>query len=404
MATWESFDAFLTSASEMKSDQSRRQLVNELMHERNDWPWIEGNRATFVFFQPGVSKVAVNLDIIEGDPPFIPMTRLEGTDLWYAQHEFLLDDLLDYLIVVDDPMTPLRSDVNLLQRIQKHWQMDPLNSHRLRSAQMETSVLKMPGARPFPNWEAMPAVPDGLVTEQTFSSEVMGFSNRRLWVYTPPDYDRQSATPYPLLILFDGQWMVGPLQVPYIADALIKHRRLQPPVVAMLESGSQNERIKDFISSSDIYDALMNELIPFVQGEYRVAEGNFGVGGVGEGAIAAAYVALQNPSAFTKLMMLSPPLGRSKAQGRLLEYADRFDNADDVPNRIFQSVGRYEINTRFYKPGLALAGILQRRQANKGDTNHKFVELGSGHGLVAFRSVLPEALAHIFPGEAFGVG
>jgi hypothetical protein len=40
---------------------------------------------------------------------------------------------------------------------------------------------------------------------------------------------------------------------------------------------------------------------------------------------------------------------------------------------------------------------LQRRMHERGDVEHIFVQLGSGHGLPAFRSVLPEALAHIFP-------
>ena len=31
--------------------------------------------------------------------------------------------------------------------------------------------------------------------------------------------------------------------------------------------------------------------------------------------------------------------------------------------------------------------------------NYKFVELGSGHSLAAFKSVMPEALAHVFPAQ-----
>ncbi|MCA9914074.1 MAG: hypothetical protein KC496_12020, partial [Anaerolineae bacterium] len=106
-----------------------------------------------------------------------------------------------------------------------------------------------------------------------------------------------------------------------------------------------------------------------------------------------------NPAVFSHLIMVSPPLGKGQMQAKLVEYAERFDKAPILPRRIFQSVGRYELANRFYKPGLALAGILQRRQANRGDIDHIFAVLGSGHGLPAFRSILPEALAHTFPGE-----
>ncbi len=47
---------------------------------------------------------------------------------------------------------------------------------------------------------------------------------------------------YPLLIFQDGQWANGPLQMPAIADVLIKHKRMKPMVIAMLQSGSHQER------------------------------------------------------------------------------------------------------------------------------------------------------------------
>lgn len=400
MATWETFEAFLEDVQQMNNNESRRQLVNELMREHNDWPWINGNTATFVYFQPNAHNVAVNLDTIDADPPFLPMTQLAGTDLWYAQHAFEPDDLLDYLIVVDDPMTPLKDERNLLQRIQKHWQMDMLNPRRLRAQQIETSVLRMPLARPFPNWEIMPGVQRGSVDESSFRSAQMGGTEHALWVYTPLDYDRRGA--YPLLILLDGQWMNGPMQVPAMADALIKHKRLQPLVIAMLESGNQANRLQDFVSNDQYATTIVEELLPQLQQDYAINTANLGIGGVDLGAIAAAYTALNYAQTFASLIMLSPPLGRGRAQDRLLEYAQRFENEPTLPHNIFQSVGRYEIGTRFYKPALALAGILQRRQAARGDINHRFVELGSGHGLVPFRAMMPEALAHSFPGQAFG--
>lgn len=394
MARWTSFNQFLNEAQAADPD-NRQTLVDDLLREHPETPWIEGTLVTFLFTGVGVERVAVNLDIIENDPPFIPMTQLEGTTLWYAQRRFRPDDLLDYLIVVDDPMTPLASEQNLLQRIARHWCIDARNPVRMSTAQMEVSVLRMPKARPFPDWSRF-NVPRGQIFEHEFSSVQMHFENRKLWVYTPPGYDPQANT-YPLLVLFDGQWMLGPLQVPYIADALVKHKRMQPTVIAMLQSGSQSQRVQEFVSNDRHYAAILTELLPFLQDAYSLDATDLGVGGVDVGAIAAAYCALRNPAVFSHLIMLSPPLGRGQAQERLVEYADRFASARLLPQRIFQSVGRYENRKRFYDPGLALGLILQRREIERGDIDHEFIEIGSGHGLVAFKAAFPEALAHIFP-------
>ncbi len=390
------FQRFLQEVTQKSSPDQRQAHVNAFLRE-NTFPLIEGNLVTFVYSGVGVERVAVNLDIIDRDPPFLPMTQLADTTLWYVQHRFKSDDLLDYLLVVDDPMTPLKDERNLLARINRYWRVDPRNPLKMQTAQMDVSVLRMPKARPFPQWSSFGDVPRGKIYEHEFSSAQMNFRDRKLWVYTPPTYEADPDREYPLLILFDGQWMIGGLEVPAIADALIKHQRLEPILIAMLQSGTQANRVAEFVSNDKHYAAILTELLPFLQGQYRVDATNLGLGGVDIGAIAAAHAALKNPAVFSHLIMLSPPLGRGKAQEKLLEYANRFENARVLPRRIFQSVGRYESLTRYYKPNLALGLILQRREVQRGDIDHEFIELGSGHGLVAFKSALPEALAHTFP-------
>lgn len=394
MPRWDSFELFLEEASQTPVNQ-RQELVTALLRERPEWPWSKGNQATFIYTMLGADRVAVNLDTLKGDPPFAPMTRLEGTTLWYVTLEFEDDDLLDYLLAINDPMTPLAQEKDIVARINRHWRTDPMNHIRMHTAQMDVSVLRMPKARPFPDWSKMSRVKHGQVYEHNFNSAQLRFTGRKLWVYTPPGYE-DSGLMYPLLIFQDGQWGVGPLQLQHIADALIKHKRMEPVIIAMKQSsGDQAERIKTYVSNDRHYTMLLTEMLPFLQSHYRIDSANLGMGGVGIGAIAAAHAALKNPAVFSHLIMVSPPLGKGIAQEQLRQYAVRFENAAVLPRRIFQSVGRHEARSRFYLPAHVLRGILQKRD----DVNYKFAEIGSGHGLVAFRSILPEALAWVFPGE-----
>ena len=102
-----------------------------------------------------------------------------------------------------------------------------------------------------------------------------------------------------------------------------------------------------------------------------------------------------------KSKLAVPPLGKGPAQDELENYIGRFKSAPLLPTRIFQSVGRYEQPARFYKPAHALREVLQARVADRGDIAYGFAEIGSGHGLVGFRSVFPEALAHVYPGSVW---
>lgn len=395
MPRWQSFERFLADALETPLEQ-RQALVNSLLKERPNWPWVDGTQATFIYERPGANTVAINLDTITEDPPFVPMENLAGTTLWHITLPFKADDLLDYMVVVNDPMTPIKNDTDVMGRIQRYWMADPYNPIRISSRQMNVSVLRMAEARPFPDWSKFAGVDKGSINEHTIDSTQLGFQNRKLWVYTPPHYG-ESQREYPLLILMDGEWMTGPLQVAAIADTLIKHGRMEPVVIAMIGSGDQLNRAKTLVSNDRHYLFLLTELLPFVQTRYRIDATNLGVGGVSEGAIAAAHAAIKNPAVFSHLMMISPPLGKGAAEEKLREYAQRFDSANVLPKRIFQSVGRYEMPSRFRVPAYILRTVLNRRSQN---TEYQFVEAGSGHGLVGFRSVMPEALAWVYPAEA----
>ena len=392
MAGWSSFSSFLAEAWNISEDK-RQALVDTLLQERSEWPWINGAEATFICTGSRVESAALNLDNLKTDPPLKPMIRLGGTDLHYVNHVFAQDDLLDYLIAINDPMTPLAKETDLTARVTKHWKIDAHNPKQMQTSTMDVSVLQMPQARPFPDWALMKTGHQGNTVEHKMDSKQLGVTGRKVWVHTPPSYKDSNLT-YPLLILQDGQWMASPLQVPMMADVLVKHGRMAPVVIAMIQSGNQEDRLRDYVGNDQYYTFIMTELIPFLQTHYRIDPTNLGIGGASAGAIAGMDAALKNPAIFSGLMMFSPPLGKGTAQDKLAKYIDNMKNARLLPQRIFHSVGRYEAKARFLLPNQLLSKTLSERQ----DTDYRFVELASGHGLVAFRSVLPEALAHIFPG------
>ncbi len=393
MPRWTDFDTFVAEVERARRDGDRQTLVDELMIERREWPWIQGNKATFIFNSLGARKnVSLNLDTIKADPPFAPLKQLEGTTLWHLTRTFAEDDLLDYLLAVDDPLTPLSQEADILARVTQFWRVDPANRLKMSTEQQDVSVLRMTDARPYLDWTALGAVPRGTVDTLTFDSDQLHFKGRSLWVYTPPGYEG-SGLAYPLLILQDGQWANGPLQVPAIADALIKHNRLAPLVIAMVQSGAQSERLLEYTSNDQHYNSLVLEILPLMQSQYRIDSAHIGIGGVANGAVAAAHAALKNPAVFNSLIMISPPLGKGQDEDLLSQYRARFEQASVLPSRIFQSVGRYEGKARFLRPAQALHNILDKRSMN----GYTYTEIGSGHGLVAFRSIMPEALAWAFP-------
>lgn len=393
MSRWSTFSAFLKEA-QSTPENTRQALVTQLLAERPQFPWISDLQATFIYRDSHAQQVALNLDTIPSDPPFAPMQRLAGTDLWHVTREFVADDLLDYLFAVNDPMTPLSTDANLTHRVSQYWKADPLNPLQMKTATFDVSVLRMNHARPFPDWASFANIPHGNVTEHNLDDEGLDITNRKMWVYTPPQYAEREAM-LPVLLIHDGQWANRQLQVPAMIDTLIKHGRMQPALVAMLQSDAGEARNREYLNNPLHTTFLLEKVIPKLNAEYRVDNTRITTLGVSSGAAASAAAAIAYPEIFSRVAMISPPLG--KGSSSLNELQEAWLNADVLPKRVFQSVGRYEAKGRFYRP----AQLLQANLSKRDDVVYRFIETGSGHGLVGFRGILPEALVWILPGIAY---
>ena len=85
---WTSFIQFLAEAHQLQPEE-RQTIVDELLATHDEWPWVERDRAAFVYDSRTSESVRINLDIINADPPFEDLVKLEGTSLWYYQRSIL---------------------------------------------------------------------------------------------------------------------------------------------------------------------------------------------------------------------------------------------------------------------------------------------------------------------------
>lgn len=136
------------------------------------------------------------------------------------------------------------------------------------------SVVDVRAAQPM--FYDVRAVPHGTVSERLYTSKSTA-STRRVFVYTPPDYDR-STVKLPVLYLLhgaDGDETVWTTfgRAHLILDNLIAERKVSPMVVVMpfgyaypWTAGAAADKQR-----ADFEKDLIDDLMPFVQANYRVA-------------------------------------------------------------------------------------------------------------------------------------
>jgi enterochelin esterase family protein len=147
-----------------------------------------------------------------------------------------------------------------------------------------SSSLHVPGATVMP-WEPSD-VPHGTIHHHFYRSSIIG-DNRDFYVYTPPGYDPNASTLYPVLYLFHGfsddasGWTaVG--KANYILDTLIAQNKAKPMIIVMplgygapeiLQAGAGGFRSPALRQRNfdNFRNALTDEVIPRVERAYKVS-------------------------------------------------------------------------------------------------------------------------------------
>jgi enterochelin esterase family protein len=310
------FAAFLEEA-EASRPADRQPLVNRYTAEL-EAPLVEETTAIFIWRGEAQSVVVVG-DMTNWDPEAgLPLTRLEGTDLWYLENEFPAEARLDYKFVVDG----------------QEWRLDPLNPRTMVGGFGPNSELVMGGYEaPAELQPPAGAIPAGSVTRHTLDSAVLG-QTRTFHVYSPPGQLIGEALPS--VYFHDGGDYLNLIDTPAILDRLIASRAI-PPLIAVFIPPVNREL--EYNRNDAYVTFLADELAPFVRATYGVDgdPAKTGTAGASMGGLIAVHAALSRPDTFGLALAQS---GAYSLDGDAV--IERVLMGEDGPARFYLVVGSYE--------------------------------------------------------------
>lgn len=180
--------------------------------------------------------------------------------------------------------------------------LDPSNPAIKSYVQPGKSVLQIPSVPPAPwDWQD---IPHGTVHAHEYQSKVLG-ERRELLVYTPPGYEMDATKRFPLLALQHGfggnqrAW-VETGKANWILDRLIASGKAVPMVIVMMNGhpfgvvSYQDNPERRRVTFEAFRRELLEEAIPLVERNYRLAEGrgNRAIAGLSMGARQSLNVGL----------------------------------------------------------------------------------------------------------------
>jgi enterochelin esterase-like enzyme len=257
------FCSFLLSISSYAQQTKPAQNAASQMPAALITPEVHSdNSVTFRFRAPNAQDVKLAR---EGAEP--QAMQKDDAGIWTVTTTPLPPDYYGYSIIVDGARS-----------------IDPYNPLLKPNLLSTENMVHVPGPPSLP-WE-LNDMPHGEVHHHFYRSAAAG-DDRDFYVYTPPGYDPRAKTSYPVLYLLHGYsddasgWTaVGRANV--ILDNLIANGKAKPMIVVMPLGYGTMQIIRNGWAGvgnhpdvreenfTKFHDALLTEVMPKVESEYRV--------------------------------------------------------------------------------------------------------------------------------------
>jgi predicted alpha/beta superfamily hydrolase len=238
---------------------------------------------------------------------------------------------------------------------------------------------------------------------------------RRVWVYLPPQYDREPERRFPVLYMHDGQnvfdgataFIAGKeWRVDETAERLTWEGPVAPLIVVALDNAGARRAdeytpVRDDEAraggEADAYGRLLiEELKPWIDQAYRTLPGReaTGISGSSLGGLVSLYLGLRHPEVFSRVASLSTSVWWG--QRFLLGFVTRLPAKTDT--RIWTDIGTGE-GERALRDARELCDALRNKGWRDGVDLRCVEAAGARHDETAWATRVPDVLTFLFPAD-----
>jgi enterochelin esterase-like enzyme len=284
---------------------------------------------------------------------------------------------------------------------------DPSNDMPKPQRQVDTSLLLIPGTPP--DFLDVQNGAHGTMRDETYYSTTLG-KNRRVLVYTPPNYDRSPA-PLPVLYLYHGFWdtrysWVTEGRLAQILDNLLAEGEAVPMIVVVPEAHALPPEptpvtSPNFVTNVTPYltrnqqavdDELFHDIIPFIKAHYTISDEprERAIAGLSMGGLQAIETGIVHLGYFGWIGAFSPGV----ISGAL---SDEFNNALMEPEKINKSLLLFDIITGDNDEIVGKHVTEFEARLKEAKVEHVYTTLPGGtHSMFVWRPALKSFLEQIF--------
>ena len=289
------------------------------------------NTVTFRYYSRTAQKVSVSGELLTAPQPLTKDT----SGVWSVTVGPIKPDIYPYSFWVDSVLSA-----------------DPNNTYIFANERFKRSIVDIPGNTPLVH--SLQNVPHGKISYRYYKSSTLE-TTRQLLVYTPPGFDPNGKTKYPVLYLIHGgsdteeTWTkVGRANL--IADNLIAQGKAKPMIIVMPYGNVRPKPMPDFTKD------MINDIIPFIEANYPVLTDskNRAVAGFSVGGGQTLNIGLTNTDKFGYICSYAPFTGTEEFQKNFTNWSPDADKINNQLKLFTISVGTEDFLYESVKKNIAM--------------------------------------------------
>ena len=196
---------------------------------------------------------------------------------------------------------------------------DPNNTLIFANERFKRSIVDVPGTKPLIH--SLQNVPHGKIHYRYYKSSTLD-TTRTLLVYTPPGYDPNGKTRYPVLYLVHGgsdteeTWTkVG--RAHFIEDNLLAQKKAKPMIIVMPYGNVRPHAMSEFTTE------VIKDIIPFIEANYQASKESSGraIAGFSVGGGQTLNIGLTNTDKFAYICSYAPYTETEEFKKNFANYA-----------------------------------------------------------------------------------
>jgi len=251
------------------------------------------NTVIFRYIAPQAKEVKLSTQF---EKSAVPMTK-DSVGVWTVKRGPVKPDMYPYSFIVDGVSVA-----------------DPMNEVIFPNEGFKNSIVEITGSTPLIH--TVQNVPHGTLSYRYYYSKELGA--RPVVIYTPPGYENDSKTTYPVLYLLHGSsdteetWTkVGRANI--ILDNLIAQKKALPMIIVMPYGRafpviSKTGSLRIWENLLEFKKDFMGNLMPFVESNYRIKKekDSRAIAGFSGGGGETLYLGLNNLNLFSYVCGFAP--------------------------------------------------------------------------------------------------